>query len=152
MGILLPPFHVGGGRLDQKPHAVDRQGRQEGLRGILQGEFDRVGVQWLDGLDDLEEGTGEGPHLLLHDMLEVPGHGGGVEVGAVVEFHPLTQLKHIYFAAVLGLPGLGQLWDVVEVLIDGHQAVEEIAHHVPDLQAWRPVRVKARHVRLLGDA
>ncbi len=118
----------------------------------VQGEFDGVGVERLDRLDDLEERLGKGLLLLVHDASEVPGHGGGVEVGAIVEFHPLVQPEDVYFTVVLHVPGLGQLRHIVQVFIDRHQTVEQVPHHILDLEAWGPVRVKARHLGLPGDA
>jgi hypothetical protein len=118
---------------------------------MFQGEFDGVRVERLDRLYDLEERAGKGLLLWIHDAFEVPGYGGGVEIGAVMEFHPLTQPEHIHLAVVLRLPGLGQLRHIVQVLVDRHQTVEEVSYHVLDLEAGGPVRVKARDVLLPGD-
>ena len=94
MGLLPAPGLIGAGRLDQERPRVDRQRGQERLCRIFQGEFDRVRIERLHRLDDLEVWAGEGLLLRVHDAFKVPGHGSGVEVGAVMEFHPLAQPEH----------------------------------------------------------
>ena len=146
--VFPPPGLVAGGRLNLEAHAIDRHGRQEGLCWILQGELDGVRIEGLDRLEKLEEWANKGLFFLVHDAFEVPGHGGGIEVGAVMEFHALPQPEHVDLTVLLCLPGLSQLGNVVQVLIDGYQIVEQVPGDICHLQAGGPMRIEAGDILL----
>jgi hypothetical protein len=48
-----------------------------------------VRIKWLNRFEKLEEWANKGLLFFVHDAFEIPGHCGGIEVGAVMEFDPL---------------------------------------------------------------
>ena len=64
-----------------------------------------------------------------------------------MELDPLAQVEHIDFAVLQDVPGLGQLGDIVELGIDGDQAIEEIADHVPGLDTRGEMRIEPGDIR-----
>jgi hypothetical protein len=74
--------------------------------------------------------------------LIVPAHHFGIEIGPIDEFNPLAQTKHIDLAILQDVPGFSELGDIVQLAIDGEQAVEEIARHIPGLDAGGEGRYK----------
>src|SRR5262249_34753536 len=106
-----------------------------------------VRIERLHRLDNAEKWTDEGLLLWIPDAFEVPRHGG-VEVRAIVEFHPLPQLEHLNPAVILQLLGFRQLGNVVQVLIDRHQIIAQVPGYIRHLEAGGPMRVKAGDVLL----
>jgi hypothetical protein len=51
-------------------------------------------------------------------------------------------MKDIDLTVLEDVPGLGQIGDVVEIRVDSHQAVEEIADGVPGLHARGEIGVE----------
>ena len=64
-----------------------------------------------------------------------------------MEFHAFAQMEDIDLAVLQDLPGLGQVWYIVQVGIDGDQAVEQIAHSTIGLDARGEMGVQSGDIR-----
>jgi hypothetical protein len=110
---------------------------------MFEGEFDGMPVEGLHRFDDVVVGGIERLFLGVDDSLIVPPHSLGVEVGAIVEFHPLAQMEHIDLAVLEDLPGFGEVGDKIQLGINSDQAIEEIPHHQPRLHAKGEMGIQA---------
>jgi hypothetical protein len=43
-----------------------------------------------------------------------------------MELHPFPQVEHIHLAVLQNVPGLGQVGEIVELGVNGEEAIEEI--------------------------
>jgi hypothetical protein len=103
------PLGLDGGGRDDEPGRVGEV-RQEGRVGFVEGELDGQVVERLDALDRREE-EGERERagvvervVLVEHALEGEDDGLGVELGAVVEGHPLAQAEGVDGAILGDLP------------------------------------------------
>jgi hypothetical protein len=127
---------------------VGRHHRQQSGAGVFEGELDRACIEDLDAVDNAVRRGVEGLLLGIRDALIIPAHGLGIEIGAIVEFDSLAQVEHIDLAAFQDLPGLGQVWHIIQFGVDAYQAVEQIAHDVVALGAGGEVGVQPRGICL----
>jgi hypothetical protein len=107
-----------------------------------------VRIERLHPVHNGEERRHKGFFVGVHDPLIVPAHHLGIEVGAIDELDPFPQVKHIDLAVFQDLPGFGQVGDIVQLAIDGEQAVEEIARDVPRLDARGDIRIQPGDIGL----
>jgi hypothetical protein len=62
---------------------------------VFEGELDCVRIDDLHRLDDAVEADVDRLLLRIDDALKIPPHHLSIEVGAIVELHPLAQMEHI---------------------------------------------------------
>ena len=114
---------------------------------MFEGELDRVRIDDLHGVDDAVKGDVDCLLLRIDDALKIPAHHLGIEVGAIVELHPLAQVEHIDLTVFQDVPGFSQLGDIIELSIDGEQAIKEIAHDKIGLDSRGEMRIQAGNIR-----
>jgi hypothetical protein len=118
---------------------------------VFEGELDRVRINGFHRLNDAVIGGIERLLLWIHDALIIPAHHLGIEIRAIVELHPLAQVKQVDFAVLQDLPGLSQVWDIVQLCIDGNQAVEQVAHGAIGLDTSREMGIQPGDIRFPRD-
>ena len=151
MNLLFPIGLVGGGRHLQESHPIHGDGGDHRVVGSLEAELHRVGVERFNRLDGREKGRRKGFSLGVEpagDAQEVELHRLGVEVGPIVELHAFAQVKDQRLPVIFRFPRLGQLGDIVELLINGDQTIEEVSDHPLCLEAGGHVRIEAGDIRL----
>jgi hypothetical protein len=92
-----------------------------------------VGVEGFHRLDDTVIRGIEHLLLRINRALIIPPHHFGIEIRAIVELHPLAQVKHVDLAILQDPPRFRQVRHIIQFGIDREQAVEQIAHHMPGL-------------------
>jgi hypothetical protein len=106
-----------------------------------------MGVEGFHGLNNaLVIGGVERLFRRVHDAFIVPTHRLGIEIGAIVELDSLAQVEHVDLAVLEDLPRFGEVRDIIQLGINGDQAVEEIPHHHARLHTKGEVGIEAADI------
>jgi hypothetical protein len=116
---------------------------------MFEDEFDGVSVDDFHSFDDVVIGSIERLFLGVDDAPIVPPHRFGVEIGAIVEFHPFVQVKHIDLAVLDDLLRFGEVRDNIQLGIDSDQTVEKAPCHIPGLEARGDMGIEPGAIRFV---
>ena len=146
--VVLAPSLERGGRSDAARH-VD-EGEEERREGVLEGELDGVAVDDLHRVEGPDLPPSNRPGVGVADPFDVVAHRLGVEVGAVVELHPLAQREEDR-PAVLPFPRVREVRSEPSRLVHREQGVVYRLGRGPPLEVPGEVRVEGEGVGEDGD-